>query len=125
MKTKFAQIACPNCHSIYIPSANGNVVPTPLVCRTCRQAFSPRFYCPDANSPVRHPFQASKIYVDDTRKVYAFCPEHTFTTYTLAPEFKPRRRYSPIGVVTRFLDSLVFRAALTFEAWRWRLASRR
>lgn len=125
MNIKTAQIACPNCRSTVVLSVNGNRVDTPLVCQTCGQAFSPHFYCPDANSPARHIFAASKLYIDNAGQVYTFCPEHTFTTYILAADSKPRQRRTPLYPLARFLDSLAFRVALTIEGWRWRLALRR
>ena len=125
MNAKTAQIACPNCRSTLVLSVNGNAVNTPLVCPTCGQTFSPHFYCPDANSPARHIFAACKLYIDNVGKVYTVCLEHTFTTYILAADSKPRQRRAPLYSLTRFLDSLAFRIALTLEGWRWRLASRR
>jgi len=125
MNAKAAQIACPNCRSTIVLSANGNAVDALLVCHTCGQAFSPHFYCPDASSPARHIFAATKLYIDNVGKVYTFCPEHTFTTYALTPESKPRPRRTPLYSLARFLDSLAFRFALTLEGWRWRLVSRR
>ena len=125
MNIKTAQIACPNCRSTIVLRVNGNAVDTPLVCQTCGQAFSPHFYCPDANSAARHIFAASKLFVDNAGQVYTFCPEHTFTSYSLAVDSKPRQRRAPLYPLSRFLDSLAFRVALTIEGWRWRLESRR
>jgi DNA-directed RNA polymerase subunit RPC12/RpoP len=124
MNTKTAQIACPNCRSTVVLSVNGNAVITPLVCKTCGQAFLPHFYCPDANSTARHIFAASELYVDNAGKVYTFCPEHTFTSYLLAADSRPRPRHTPLYRLARFFNSLAFRALLTIEGWRWRLASR-
>ena len=127
MNAKLAQIACPKCRSTVVISVNGNAVDTscPLVCQTCGQAFSPRFYCPDARSPARHIFAATKLYIDNAGKVYAFCPDHTFTTYALTADSKPRPRRTPLYPLARFLDTLAFRVALAIEGWRWRLISRR
>jgi hypothetical protein len=125
MNTEIVQIACPNCRSTVVFSFIGNVFETPLICQTCKQAFSPHFYCPDAASSARHVFAAAKFYVDNAGQVYAFCPEHTFTTYALAADSQPRQKRASFRRLTRLLDSLVFRAALTIEGWRWRLASRR
>lgn len=125
MNAKPAQIACPRCRSTVVLSVNGNTVDAPLVCQTCGQAFSPHFYCPEANSPARHIFAAAKLYVDNAGKVYTFCPEHTFTTYALAADSQPRPRRTPLYSLVRFLDSLAFRLALTIEGWRWRSVSRR
>jgi len=125
MNRKTAQFACPNCRSTIVLPVNGNAVDTPLVCQTCGQAFSPHFYCPDANSPARHIFAASKLYIDNAGQVYTFCPEHTFTSYSLAADSKPRQRRAPLYHLSRILDSFAFRVALTIEGWRWRMASRR
>jgi len=125
MNAKAAQIACPNCRSTIVLSVNGNTVDAPLVCQTCGQAFSPHFYCPEANSPARHIFTAAKLYIDNAGKVYTFCPERTFTTYALAADSQPRPRRTPLYSLTRLLDSLAFRLALTIEGWRWRSVSRR
>ena len=125
MNAKTAQIACPNCRSTLVLSVNGNAVDTPLVCQTCGQTFSPHFYCPDANSPARHTFAATEFYIDNAGQVYTFCPEHTFTTYALAADSKPRPKRSSLYPLTRFFDSLAFRLALTIEGWRWRLNDRR
>ena len=125
MNANIAQIACPRCRSTVVLSVNGNTADTPLVCQTCGQAFSPHFYCPKANSPARHIFTAAKLYIDNAGKVYTFCPEHTFTTYALAADSQPRPRRTPLYSLTRLLDSLAFRLALTIEGWRWRSVSRR
>jgi len=125
MNTKNIQIACPNCRSTIIFSINGNTFDAPLVCQTCKRAFSPHFYCPDTDSPARHIFSASKLYIDNAGKMYAFCPDHTFTTYALAADSKPRPRRTPVHHFTHFLDSLAFRMGLAVEDWRWRLTSRR
>jgi hypothetical protein len=98
MNAKVAQIACPNCRSTIVLPVNGNAVDAPLLCRTCGQAFSPHFYCPDANSPARHFFAATKLYIDNAGGVYTFCPEHTFTTYALAADSQPRPRRSPFYI---------------------------
>ena len=125
MNVTNAQIACPTCRSTVILSVKGNAVEAPLVCETCGQAFTPHFYCPDANWAARHIVAATRLYVDNAGKIYTFCREHTFTTYALAADSKPRPRRSLLYSLTRFLDSLVFRLALTVEGWRWRLVSRR
>ncbi|PIV28804.1 MAG: hypothetical protein COS37_00160 [Anaerolineae bacterium CG03_land_8_20_14_0_80_58_20] len=125
MKPKIAQIACPNCRANFILSSNGNAIAAPLICRTCGQAFLPHFYCPDVSSPARHIFTASTLYIDGAGKAYAFCPEHTFTTYAVAAENRPRQGNTSFRAIVRFFDSLAFRMALTIESWRWRLASRR
>ena len=125
MNTKNVQIACPNCRSTIAFSIQGNMFEAALICPTCQQTFSPHFYCPDADSPARHVFAAVTLYADNAGKVYAFCPEHTFTTYALATDSQPRQKHAFFRRLIRFFDSLVFRAALTIEDWRWRLASRR
>ena len=125
MNAKIAQIACPKCRSTVVLSVNGNAVDAPQVCQTCGHTFSPHFYCPDANSPARHVFVATQLYIDNAGKVYTFCPEHTFTTYALTADSKPRLKNTPLYPLTRFFDSLIFRWALTIEGWRWRLISRR
>ena len=117
------QVACPKCRSTVVLSTNGNVLESPLICQVCGQAFSPRFYCPDTRSPARHVLAAARLYIDNAGKVYAFCPEHTFTTYALAADSRPRRKQTPLYSLFRFLDSLLFRLALAIEGWR--LASRR
>jgi len=122
---KDTQIACPKCRATVTLSVNGNTLDTPLACQACGQTFSPHFYCPDVNSPSRHIFAANVLYVDNMGTIYTFCPEHTFTTYALAADSKPRRKRTLLQPVTRFFDSIVYRLALTFEGWRWRLASRR
>lgn len=112
------QIACPNCRSTISVPVNGDVVETPLACQFCGAAFSPRFYCPDARSPSRHIFVATVLHVDNTGALYAFCPQHTFTTYSLTADSKPRPRRTPLRSLARFFDSLVFRLALAIESWR-------
>jgi len=79
------QIACPKCRSTVALSVNGNTLETPLVCQACGQTVSPHFYCPEANSSARHIFTASRLYVDNMGAIYTFCPDHTFTTYSLLP----------------------------------------
>ena len=125
MNAQKAQVACPKCRSTVMLSVNGNEIETPLVCQTCGQAFWPRFYCPEAKSPARHIFAAAQLYVDNAGVVYTFCPEHTFTTYTLAADSQPRPKPTPFYSLARFFDSLAFRLALTIEGWRWRATSRR
>ena len=125
MNTTNAQIACPKCRSTVTLSVNGNTLDAPLVCQNCGQAFSPHFYCPDTHSPSRHIFAASVLYFDNADAVYAFCPKHTFTTYALAADNKPRPTRTPVRTFVRFFDSLAFRLALAVEDWRWRFASRR
>ena len=120
-----AQIACPKCRSTVILPVNGNVLDTPLVCQACGQAFLPHFYCPDASSPSRHIFAATTLYVDNAGILYTFCPTHTFTTYTLAADSKPRSKLTPLHSFAGFLDSLAFRLSLTVAGWRWRASSRR
>jgi hypothetical protein len=119
------QIACPNCRSSISLPVNGNAVGAPLVCRVCGQAFSPHFYCPDARSPSRHIFVATALLVDNAGAVYTFCPEHTFTTYTLAADSRPRPKRTPLRSLARFFDSLAFRIALAVEGLRWLTFSRR
>jgi len=125
MNRKNSQIACPNCRSTFILPMNDNAIASPLVCQECGRSFLPHFYCPDESSPTRHVFVASTLYVDNAGKVYTFCPDHTFTTYALTADSRPRYRRSVFYPIGRFLDSLAFRIGLTIEAWRWRLASRR
>ena len=122
MKT---QIACPNCRSSIILLFDGNVVDTPLACPVCGQTFAPHFYCPDARSPSRHIFAAAALLVDNAGALYAFCPDHTFTTYILAAEYRPRPKRTPLRSLTRFFDSLAFRLVLALEGLRWRTLSRR
>jgi hypothetical protein len=119
------RIACPNCRASNSFPVNGNVLDTPLVCHVCGQLYSPHFYCPEARSPARHIFAATALNVDNSGAVYAFCPVHTLTTYALAADSKPRPRRSPLRSLSRFLDSLVFRLALSVEALRWHTFSRR
>ncbi len=125
MNVTNTQIACPHCRSTIVLSVNGNSADVPLVCHACGQTFSPHFYCPEAHSPTRHVFAASRLYVDNLGGVYTFCPEHTFTTYALAADSQPRPQRTPLHALARFFDSLIFRLALTIEGWRWRLVSRR
>ncbi len=119
------KIACPQCRLTVALSVNGNTLETPLVCEACGQTFLPHFYCPEVNSSSRHIFAASHLYVDNMGGIYTFCPDHTFTTYALAADSKPRPKRSPFQSIIRFLDSIVFRLSLTIEGLRWRLASRR
>lgn len=63
--------------------------------------------------------------MDNVGALYAFCPEHTFTTYALTAECKPRPKRTPLRALARFLDSLVFRFALNLEALRLQTFSRR
>lgn len=125
MTARKSQIACPTCRSTITLSFNGNTLNVPLVCPACGQTFSPRFYCPDAKSPVRHTFAATALHIDNAEAVYTFCPEHTFTTYALTPDNKPRPRRTPMQSLARFFDTLLFRLALAVEGLRWRLVSRR
>jgi hypothetical protein len=57
--------------------------------------------------------------------IYTFCPDHTFTTYALTADSKPRPKRSPLRSLARFFDSILFRLALTIEGLRLRLVSRR
>jgi hypothetical protein len=123
-----AQIACPNCRSTIPFRGNGNVMDAPLTCPVCGQTFAPRFYCPDARSPARHIFTATTLHFDNTGALYAFCPQHTFTTYTLAADTsdgESRHRRTPLRSFVRFLDSMVFRLTLSIAALRWQAFSRR
>jgi hypothetical protein len=119
------QIACPNCRSAISFRINETVIDTPLTCSVCGQSFAPHFYCPDARSSARHIFAATTLRVDNLGAVYAFCPEHTFTTYALAADSKPRPNPTPLRSFARFLDSLVYRLTLTIEALRWQMHARR
>lgn len=125
MSTKVTRLTCPNCGSVFSLPSRGHVLSTPLVCLTCGQTFSPRFYCPEANAPGHHTFTAAALYVDSAGALYTFCPEHTFTTYALTLESQPRPQRTPLQSLIRFFDSLIYRLTLTIESWRWRLASRR
>ncbi|MCI0698134.1 Trm112 family protein [candidate division KSB1 bacterium] len=125
MNSKNTQIACPQCRSTVALAVNGNTLETPLICQACGQTFLPHFYCPEANSSSRHIFAASRLYVDNMGAIYTFCPDHTFTTYALAADSKPRLKRTPFQAATRFFDSIVFRLSLTIEGWRWRLVTRR
>ncbi len=125
MSAKVTLLTCPNCGSVFSLPPRGHVLTTPLVCLTCGQTFSPRFYCPEANAPGHHTFTAAALYVDSAGALYTFCPEHTFTTYALTPDSLPRRKRTPLQSVARFFDSLIYRLTLAIESWRWRLASRR
>jgi len=125
MNAKNTQISCAKCRSTVDLTVDGNTLDTPLVCKSCGQTFSPHFYCPDGNSPSRHIFEATVLYVDNLGSIYTFCPEHTFTTYALAANSKPRSRRTPFHSFVRFFDSIFFRLALTIEDLRWRLISRR
>jgi hypothetical protein len=98
---------------------------TPATCPTCGQTFSPRFYCPDDKSPARHVFAPATLHVDNLGAVYAFCPEHTFTTYAMTAEYRPRMKRARLNGIARFFDSLAFRLALAVESFRLRFASRR
>lgn len=120
-----AQIACPNCRSTISLQVNGNVMDTPLTCQVCGQTFAPHFYCPDARAPSRHIFAATALHIDNAGALYAFCPVHTYTTYALAPDSKPRSKRTPLRSLAYFFDSLVFRVALNLEALRWQTLSRR
>jgi hypothetical protein len=117
--------ACPKCRSTVAVAVNGNTLETPLACEACGQTFLPNFYCPEVNSSSRHIFAASHLYVDNMGAIYTFCPDHTFTTYALAADSKPRPKRSAFRAIARFFDSMVFRLSLTIEGLRWRLVSRR
>lgn len=119
------QIACPNCRSPLTISFNGSVYETPLICQVCGRTFAPHFYCPDARSSARHILAATTLRVDNAGKLYTFCPVHTFTTYALAADSKPRPKRTPFRSLARFLDSLVFRITLNIEALRLQALSRR
>jgi len=125
MNAKIVQLLCPDCKTVFSPLPNGNTLNMPLVCPACGQTVSPRFYCPEANTPGHHIFTATAIYVDSVGAPYTFCPEHTFTTYALTPDSLPRPQRTPFRTFLRFFDSLIYRLTLTFEGWRWRLASHR
>lgn len=119
------KLACPNCHAAITLPLDGNVLDTPLVCQVCGQAFSPHFYCPDVHSPSRHIFTATTLYIDNTGAVYAFCPEHTFTTYAIVTDSKAGSpQPTPIQSLVRFFTSLTFRIALITEGLRRRAFSR-
>lgn len=119
------QIACPNCRSTVAISIHGNVIDTPLTCHACGQSFAPHFYCPDARSPVRHVFAAIELHFDNMGALYAFCPAHTFTSYTLAADSQPRPKRTALHSLVRFFKSLFFRLALNLEALRLQLFSSR
>ncbi len=121
MNTK---VYCPNCHSAVDLPQNGNVVET-LVCQDCGQRFLPRFYCPDTNSTTRHAFLSTALYVDNEGAVYAFCPEHTYTTYALVTDEKLRPQSNLLDSLAHYLDSLAFRLVLKIEGLRWRMFSGR
>lgn len=120
-----AQLACPNCRSTQRLSFNGNVLDTPLTCQVCGQSFAPHFYCPDASASSRHVFKANTLYVDNARALYTFCPAHTFTTYALTAEYRPRSKRTPLRTLAHLFDALVFRLALNLEALRLQTFSRR
>lgn len=119
------QIACPNCRSTISFPIKGNVIDTPLTCSVCGESFAPHFYCPDARSSSRHIFAATTLRVDNLGAVYTFCPEHTFTTYALAADSKPRPKQTPLRSLARFFDSLVYRLMLNIEVLRLQVFSRR
>lgn len=112
------QVACPNCRSTISFRVNGSVIETPLTCQVCGQSFAPHFYCPDARLPSSHVFAPSELHVDNMGALYAFCPVHTFTTYGLAADSKPRPKRTSLHSLVRFFDSLLFRLALNIEALR-------
>jgi hypothetical protein len=120
-----AQIACPNCRSTISFLINGNMIDIPLTCSVCGQLFAPNFYCPDARSSSRHIFAAASLRVDNLGTVYTFCPEHTFTTYALAADSKPRPKQTSLRSLARFLDSLLYRLTLDVEALRLQMFARR
>ncbi|MBI4675321.1 MAG: hypothetical protein HY741_27065 [Chloroflexi bacterium] len=95
-----------------------------LTCQACGQRFLPRFYCPDAKVESRHAFVPSSILVDNAGAVYTFCPEHTFTTYALVTDEKPRPQPVLLDTLLRRLDSFAFRLAIEIEGLRWRFFSR-
>ena len=119
-----AQIACPNCRSTISIPVNGSVIDTPLTCQICGQPFAPHFYCPGGQAPSRHVFAATLLRVDNAGALYAFCPEHTFTTYSVAEDSKPRPKPTHLRSLARFFDSLVFRLTLNLEALRWQVSSK-
>ena len=118
------QIACSKCRSTVTLSVNGNTIETPLTCSNCGQTFSPHFYCPDATVPTCHIFAADTLYVDNLGSLYAFCPEHSYTTYALAADSRLRVKRTLLRSAVHFLSSLIFRFALGIESLRWRFASR-
>ena len=119
------QLACPHCRSTQRLSFNGNLLDTPLICQACGQSFAPHFYCPDARASSRHVFEANVLRIDNANSLYAFCPEHTFTTYALTAECRSRPKRTHLRAIAHFFDSLVFRLALNLEALRLQAFSRR
>ena len=117
------KVYCPNCHSAVTLPQNGGVVET-LTCQICGERFLPRFYCPDANFSLRHVVVPTALYVDNEGAVYAFCPEHTYTTHALIEAEKPRPALQFLETLARYLDSLLFRLVIEIEGLRWRLSSR-
>jgi len=95
-----------------------------LICQVCGQHFLPRFYCPSADVPARHIFTPTLLYVDNMGAPYAFCPEHTFTTYALIADETLRPQPNLFNTFAHYLDAIVFRVKIEIEALRWRLTSR-
>ncbi|MDI6770943.1 MAG: hypothetical protein QMD04_14895, partial [Anaerolineales bacterium] len=76
-------------------------------------------------APSRHVFAATLLRVDNAGALYAFCPEHTFTTYSVAEDSKPRPKPTHLRSLAHFFDSLVFRLTLNLEALRGQMMLRR
>jgi len=118
------KLSCPKCNSDLILSNKETMIYTPLTCQVCGHKFSPDFYCPDTNSPACHVFVANSIYIDNFGAIYTFCPDHSFTTYSLV--VKPKSRFTASFLIQLFInsiDSLMFRLTLTLEGWRRRIFS--
>ena len=117
-------ISCPVCRkTVPLFSPGGNTVALPLICEHCDHHFRPQFYCPDRKSPRYHVFEAENLYLDNLHSLYAFCPEHTYTSYDLVQDVPPvSRGFTQVRVrFMGFLRSRLFRLALLLESARQRL----
>jgi len=117
-------LTCPKCNCSITLFNKDLMIYTPLTCQSCGHKFRPSFYCPDENSPACHIFVAHSIYRDNLGTIYTFCPDHSFTSYSLV--IKPKSRFTAPRSIQNFInsiDTLIFRLALTLEGWRRRLFS--
>ena len=121
------KLSCPVCgKTVPLFSSGGNMVTLPLICEHCSHYFRPRFYCPDRKSPRYHVFEAENLYLDNLHSLYAFCPEHTYTSYDLEQSIpSDTRGFTQVRMrFTGFLRARLFRVALTLESTRQRLFAR-
>jgi len=96
------------------------------MCDVCGCCFVPKFYCPEEGAAHGHIFESENLYIDNLAGIYAFCPEHTFTSYDIVTAAQRHGWLSMDWLVhywRRFASGVLFRLALAFEGVKRRLYS--